>query len=83
MADLVLVHLDDVLTLEHDLAADDLAGRVRDQTEDGERAYGLAAAALADEAENFAGLNVIAHAVDGLDHALLRVEVRLQVLDCK
>ena len=79
--DLVLVHLEEVFALEEDLAADDLARRVRDQPQDRERADALAAAALADEAERLARLDVVGDAVDGLDDALFREEVRPQVLD--
>ena len=77
VADLLLVHLDDIFAFEEDLAGDYLSGRVRDQAEDREGANGLPAAALAHESDDLARLNVIRNARDSLDNPLFCVEIGL------
>ena len=68
------------LPVEDDLALDDPARRRRDQAHQRERADALAAAGLADQAERLALVQRERHAVDGLDDAVRRVELRLEVL---
>ena len=80
VADLVLVDLEEVFALEPDFAVDDAAGRRRDEAQEGEGGDALAAAALADEADGLALVEVVADAVDRLDDAVVSEEVRLQVL---
>src|SRR5204862_6228331 len=70
--------LEEILAVEHDLPADDLAGRVRDQPEDRQGADSLAAAGLAHQAERLALIDLVADAVHRPDDALFREEVRLQ-----
>ena len=79
-ADLFLVGLEQVLALEEDLAADDLPGWVGDQSQYGEGADGLAAAALPDQAHDLSRLDVVADAVDRLHHPVVGEEVGPQVL---
>ncbi len=59
VADLVLIHLENILAIEPDLAGDDPAGRIRDQTQDRQRADALAAAALTDKAQGFALVELV------------------------
>jgi hypothetical protein len=70
----------EVLAHEADLAADDLAGRARDQAQDRERRHALAAARFADDAERLPRPDLERHAVDGLDRAVVGEEVGLEVL---
>ena len=66
---------------KHQRALDDLARGVRDETHERERRDGLARARLADDAERLAAVEGEADAVDGLDHAGVREEVRREILD--
>ena len=77
----VLAELEEVFAFEQHLAVDYLARRLGDEAHEGEGADGLAAPALADEAHGLPGLQRIGDAVDGLDHAVLGVEIGLEVLD--
>ena len=76
MPDLVLVHLEDVFAFEENLAADDLAGRVRNKPEHREGADTLAATTLTHQSENLARHDVIADAVDRLNRPLFSEKVR-------
>ena len=75
VADLGVGQLQQVLTVEDDLAADDLAGRVRDQAHDRQGADALAAAALADKAQRLSLFDLIRDAIDRLHHAGLGEEM--------
>src|SRR4030095_5810755 len=66
--------------LEEDLAADDPAGRL-DDLQDGLHRHALAAAALADDADDLPRLHVEAHAVDRAHEPLVEEEENAQVLD--
>ena len=79
--DLVVVHLQDVLTVEDDRSFRDPPRGLRDEAHERERGDRLPAAGFADEAERLAGLEVERHAVDGVHHAVAREELRVQVLD--
>src|SRR5690606_30688831 len=57
------------------------AGGFRDKAEDGHHGDGFAAAALADDAEDFAGLQGEADAVDGVDDAFVAVKVDDEVFN--
>ena len=63
---------------EQHLAADDAAGRL-DDAEQRLHGHALAAAALADDAEDLAGVDVQRDAVDRLDHPFVHEEVDLEV----
>ncbi len=78
-AQLLGVELVQVLALEHD-AAGDLGVRRPGQAEDGHVGDALAAARLADDAERLALLDRERDAVHGLDHAVVGLEVDLEVL---
>src|SRR5262249_18003485 len=81
IADLIVVHLQDVIALEGDFAIDDLAGWRGDEAHQRERRNGLAAAGLAHDAERFAGHQVERDTIHGLDDAVLREELRLEIFD--
>ncbi len=68
------------LRVHHDLPAGDSAGR-GDQPDDRHRGHAFAAAAFADQAERFAARNAQRDIIDRADHALVGVEIGLQVLD--
>ena len=70
-----------VLALEEDLAADDLARRHGDQLQDGQRGDALAAAGLPDHPERVPAADAEIHAVDGLRDPFVEEEVGLEVLD--
>ena len=76
-------HLEQRLAAVADVAALDASRGHVDETHDGERGHGLAASGLADHAEGLSTVEGVAHAVDGLDHAVLRVEVHLEVVHLK
>src|SRR5690606_18717950 len=78
---LIVGQIEQVLAVEHDLAADDLAGRAGDQPHHRERCHALARAALADDAERLAAVHVEGDVVDRLDDTVLGFEVRLQITD--
>src|SRR5690606_20240673 len=63
-----------------DLPADD-AARLLHQAQDRLHGDALAAATLADDANDFTGVQVEADAVDRLDNALVELEVGLEVAD--
>ena len=80
-AHLLLRKGQEILSLEQDPARHDSAGRPRDQAHDGEGENCLAASRLAGDAEGVALVDAEIHAVDGLDGAPRRLEVRAQVFD--
>ena len=69
-----------VVGVEQNLALDQTAGRLNNPQHrfDG---HAFAAAALADNADDLAGLHVEAHAIDGFDLAFVKVEIGLEVAD--
>src|SRR6266540_5376520 len=69
-ADRPLRQLEQVASLEDRLAADDLAGRLRNQPEKRHRADALARARLTDDPERLARIDVVRDAVHGLDDAV-------------
>ena len=76
-----LGHLEQGLATVADVAALDASRRHIDEAHDGERGHRLARAGLANNAEGLAAIQGVAHAVDSLDHAVLRVEVHLEVVN--
>jgi hypothetical protein len=70
--------LEQVLALEEDLAADDLAGDAH-EAQDGEGGHAFATARFADKTHDFSAIDVKVDAIDGLDHAVLGVEVGFEV----
>ena len=81
LAHVVLLELEQVAAVEHHLAADDPAGRLRNQPHQRQRADALAATRLADQAERLALVQRERDAVDGLDHPVLGEELRPKVLN--
>ena len=63
----VLFELEQVTSVEHDLARDDFAGWLRNQAHQRERAHALATPRFTDQAERFALAQRERHPVDGLD----------------
>src|SRR5688500_15933696 len=80
-ADVVVVHLQDVLAVEHDRALDDLAGRLRDESHERERGHGFAATGLAHDAQRLAGGDLARHSVDSTNVARTGGGVRVEVCD--
>jgi hypothetical protein len=78
---LAFAELEQVPALEADRTADDAAGRVGDQAQDGKRRHALAAARFAHDAQGLAALQCVGHAVDGAHRADRREEMRLQIFD--
>ncbi|MNY00831.1 hypothetical protein D3C86_1333400 [compost metagenome] len=78
LAHLGLGEREQVLALEEDLAADDLALGACDEAHDREGGDALAAAGFADDAEDLARLDLEVDAVHRLDDAFLGGEVGLQ-----
>lgn len=76
----VLLHGHDVLTVEEDLARDDLAG-VWYQTHDREGSDRLAASGFADKTEDFASVDRQRHFVHCLDDTVASIEVCLEAFD--
>ena len=62
LAQLVGLELEEVGRLEQDLAAHDVAGRLREEAQDRERRDALAAARLADDPDRLVGREVEGHA---------------------
>ena len=81
VAPLRVRHLSDVLPLEQDLAARDLAGGRLDELEDGQGRGGLAGPRLAHEAQGVSLPELEVEVVDGVHHAGVRVELDGQVAD--
>ena len=79
--ELLLAHLQDILSVEQDLALLDLAGRGLDQVQNTQSGGRLACAGLADEAEGLPRVNGQVNAVDRMDVAVHGVELDLEVLD--
>ena len=78
---LIVGQLDEVDAAEEDLAAGDPAGRLRQETQQGQRGHALAAARLADDTERLVRRHIEAHAVDGMDEAGRGGELDPQVTD--
>ena len=74
------IHADQLAILEPDRAADNAAGRI-DEPQQREAGDGLARAALADEAQHLARAQRERNAIDRLDHAGAREEMRGEVAD--
>src|SRR2546427_2640563 len=70
--DVVIVHLQDVLTVEHDRTRDDLPRRLRDEAHERQCGHGFSATGLAHDAERFAGGDLERHAVDGAHDTITR-----------
>src|SRR5216684_2834170 len=79
LAHLALGDLGKVAALEHDLAADDLAGTL--EAHDAQRRHRLAAARFADDAQRLSGTDLKRDAVNRFHHARLRLEDGMEVLD--
>ncbi len=78
-----LGHLEQRVAAVADVAALDLSRGHVDEAHDGELGDGLAGARLAHDAQGLAAVERVAHAVHGLDDAVLGVEVHLEVVDLK
>ena len=80
---LVLIELQQITSLEHDFAGDDLAWGRRDQAQDRKRRDALPTARLTHKPQRLAFLHGVGRAVNCLDDALLRVEVRPKIIYLK
>src|SRR6185312_5801284 len=80
LAHLRFIETEQVGAFEHDLAADDTAGRIGHQAHDRQRADALAAAGFADDRQCLAALDVEGDVVDGTEQAGTGEEHRLQAL---
>jgi hypothetical protein len=81
LAHLVFREVEQVAALEQDAAGDHAPGGLRKQAHDGERRNRLAAARLADQRNDFAGLDPVGHPLHRAHHALRGDEMDVQVLD--
>ena len=70
-----------VLGLEADAAAVDLTGRTLDQTHNGHRGNGLAAAGFAHDTHNGVTGHIVGNTVNSLDHTLLGIKESVQIFD--
>ena len=75
VSDLGVGQLEQVLAVEDDLAADRLAGRVRNEAHDRQGADALAAAALSDEAQRLSRCDRIGDAIHRFHDTFLGEEV--------
>ena len=80
LADFHVAQLQEIPAHEEDLAADDLARRIGNETEDRKGAHRLAAARLADDADRLPLLDVVRHPVHRLDRAGGGEELGLEIL---
>ncbi len=80
-AHLLVREIEEVHPLEHDLAVDDPARRLREQPHDRERRHRLAAAGLADDREHLAPAHLIGHALHRAHDAARRDEMHVQIFD--
>src|SRR5262249_54813198 len=78
-AHLAVAQPDQVTVAEPDLTPDYLRGGARQEAEDGQARHALARTGLPDEAESPAGLEIEAHAIDGVDDALAAVEAHGEI----
>src|SRR5439155_941823 len=76
---LLLGEREEIASLEHHLAADDLARRLRDEPHDREGADALAAAGFTDERDGLAFLHVPGDVVDRTHHAATRQKLRREI----
>ncbi len=81
LAHLGFGHLHEVLAAEDHLAADDLAGRVRDEAHGREARDGFARTGFADEAHGLALLDIEGNVVDGVHDAILESEINAKILN--
>src|SRR5690606_29504086 len=81
LAHLALALGKEILALEADGAADDLAGRLGDEPDDRHGRDALAAAGFADDAEGLALIQGEADAVDRLDRAPAGEKMRPEIAD--
>src|SRR5688500_15136777 len=79
LAHVVVGHLQDVATLEQDLAGRDLARRARNQAHDREPGHAFTAPGLADDAEGLARHDIERDVVNCLDNAVLGHELGPQI----
>ncbi len=70
-----------VLALEADFTADDLAGRLRDQTQNAERGNGFPRTGLAHDGDGFTGVDVVRYAVNSFNGSPRRKEMRLEIIN--
>ena len=73
----VLPHIFAVFVLEHDLAANDFARWVGNQSHNGKGADAFSAAALSYQTQGLARFQILRDAVNGLNHSFKSVEVGL------
>jgi hypothetical protein len=81
LSDLLVAELEQIASLEADLAVDDPSRWVGDQPQHRHRSDRLAAARLADDGDRLALVDIVGDAVDRLDGSLAGEELRSQVLD--
>src|SRR5207249_9441082 len=82
-ADLIPWQLQEIASLEEDLAADDAAWRIGDEAQDAECRDAFAGAGLADQPEHLALHDVEAHIIHRLRNSALGVEIGPQAADGK
>jgi hypothetical protein len=80
LAHVGVARVEQVHPVERDRPADARVARAR-QAHHGHRGHRLARAGLADDAQRLPALDRVADAVDGLDDAVLGLEMDLEVLD--
>src|SRR5690606_13703801 len=80
-ADLVFRTESQSFTLEPDLAADDLARRLRNQTQNAECGGGFSGPGFTNNCNGFASVDVIGDAIDSLDRPPRRKEMRLEIVN--
>jgi hypothetical protein len=78
-APVILVHVEQVLAAEDDLPGD--LGRLGQEPHDRQGADALAGTGLADDPDDLVGVDVVAHPIDRLDHAVVGLEADLQISD--
>ena len=71
------VYLEDVLAVQQDFAINDFSGWVRDQAHHGECTHTFSTTALSNQAQSFAFIQLVRHAIDGFYDAFHREKVSL------
>ncbi len=73
--------LQQIPSFEPHLPPDDAPGRLRDEPQNAQHRDALARSRLTHHAERLAGIEVVAHLVHGVHHAVIGVEFGLQLAD--
>jgi hypothetical protein len=80
VAQLIFTQFQQVLTVEQDFAVDNLAGRLRDQPDQRHHADALAGAGFSHDRHGLTLVDTVRDSIDGMNHAILREELRAEVL---